>query len=191
VEKELAVPERSTPNDHPDADTGTPSTKRLERRRVMLGAAAVGAGSVVALVAGGDPAGAATSATAPVELGVANKASATTSVSTASGDGLSGQTSDDGFAGLAGGDVSPKGGYGVRGTSSLGTGVAGASTKGTGVNGSGGASGVTGTSTALRSQCSRGTGAEEGGRTYQQAGQDGAYATPRTQAGGGRYMTNS
>jgi hypothetical protein len=52
----------------------------------------------------------------PVLLGTANTATATTSVSTSSGDGLDGKTTANGKSGVSGTDVSSGGGYGVQGS---------------------------------------------------------------------------
>jgi hypothetical protein len=97
------------------------------RRRLMLGAAAAGAGAAVGLVAGADPASAAPDANGgAVKLGKSNTATATTSVTTTAGDGLQGSSSAGGaFAGVLG-ENSAEGGFGVRGFDSAtegGTGV--------------------------------------------------------------------
>jgi hypothetical protein len=123
---------------------------RVGRRRLMLGAAAAGAGAAVGLVAGAGPASAAPDANGgAVKLGDSNKATATTSVTTTAGDGLQGISSaGGGFAGVNGVDNS-SGAAGVSGTSTNGTGVSGTSTNGIGVSGSSTAgAGVIGTTSA-------------------------------------------
>jgi hypothetical protein len=126
-------------------DEGGPRTERLARRALMLGAAA-GAGVAVGMIAGADPAEAATAGRA-VLLGKSNKATATTTVSTTKGNGLEGQTSAGGRSGLYGSDTSRGGGYGVSADSIHGTGVYGASSAegGSGVVGFGGVGGTSGT----------------------------------------------
>jgi hypothetical protein len=124
---------------------------RVGRRDVMLGTAAAGAGVVAGLVAGADPAGAATGT--PMLLGKANSATAATSVSTTAGAGLKGQTGANGASGVQGVDSSSAGGSGVRGDSTHGDGVYGetSAAKKSGVagldNSSGGGYGVWGYST--------------------------------------------
>jgi hypothetical protein len=71
------------------SDTTQAPTKLLGRRALLIGAAATGAGVVTAFAAGREPAEAANGA--PVMLGAANAASATTSVATTSGNGLQAQ----------------------------------------------------------------------------------------------------
>lgn len=61
----------------------------------------------------------------PVLLNQTNSATATTEVSTSAGNGLEGNTTADGQAGVEGSDTSPTGGYGVRGDSDQGIGVYG------------------------------------------------------------------
>jgi hypothetical protein len=95
------------------------------RRALMLGAAAAGAGAAAVLAGGGEPASAATGS--PVELGETNSATATTVITTSSGSGLRGITTDD---------TSPGGVYGIDSSQATGTfGVQGASKYGVGVYG--------------------------------------------------------
>ena len=120
------------------------ATGKYGRRALMLGAAA-GVGAAASLAA--KPEIAAANGT-PVELGESNSATATTEVTTTSGNGLMGQTTDNGQSGVYGVDDSSAGGYGVYGTSNEGTGVYGsATTSGSGVSGySNSGAGVSGTS---------------------------------------------
>jgi hypothetical protein len=111
------------------------------RRAVLLAAAAAGAGAAAGL-AGGP--GVAQAGGSPVELGQSNTASATTAVSTSSGDGLSGRTTANGGAGVSGADASPGGGFGVQGTSANGKGVSGTSSASAGVYGQTSATGHAG-----------------------------------------------
>jgi hypothetical protein len=98
-----------------------PPGGRYGRRALMLGVA--GAGLAAGVVAGANTAGAANGS--DVLLGESNSATATTEVTTTSGDGLQGVTSSDGFSGVAGIDESSSGGHGVYGTSTDGIGVYG------------------------------------------------------------------
>jgi len=109
------------------------------RRALVLGAVAAGAGAAVTLVAGAQPAAAADGGA--VLLGESNKANATTKVTTKTGDGIEGSTTDTAGNGVAGVDTSTGGGTGVRGTSTNGNGVYGQTS-------SSGGSGVFGISTA-------------------------------------------
>jgi hypothetical protein len=104
-------------------DTLEKRSPRVGRRKMLLGAAAAGVGAGV--VAGAEPAGA---ASPDVLLGKKNTATATTTVSTTKGNGLEGETSADSDAGLYGVDISSGGGAGVQGTSKHGTGVLGSVT---------------------------------------------------------------
>jgi len=95
---------------------GVPS--RIGRRGMILGVAAAGTGMAAGLVAGADPAAAATAK--PVKLGKTNAAHATTTVTNTAGTALVGTTSaapsnNDTAIGVQG--ISSQG-YGVRGDSS-------------------------------------------------------------------------
>jgi hypothetical protein len=109
---------------------------RVGRRRLMLGAAAAGAGAAVGLVAGAAPASAAPNANGgAVKLGESNKATTNTSVTTTAENGLQGISSaGGGYAGVNGIN-NTSGCSGVLGTSTNGLGVAGSSTNGVGVSG--------------------------------------------------------
>jgi hypothetical protein len=104
---------------------------RYGRRGLLLGAAATGAGAVVALMAGAQTAGA--SDGDAVLIGESNSAKATTAVSTKKGIGLEGTTSEAGYVGVQRVDASTGGGYGILGASSVGIGVGAESTDGPGV----------------------------------------------------------
>lgn len=118
-----------------DHDQGGSRVERLGRRALVLGAA-TGAGVAVGLVAGAAPAIAAAKPDGgDVLLGERNRASATTAVFTETGDGLKGQTTQDGKTGVHGVDASSGGGQGVLGSSTAGYGVKGQSANGTGVYG--------------------------------------------------------
>jgi hypothetical protein len=128
--------QRSPSHGGDDVDGVAPGG-RLGRRALMLGAAAAGAGVAVGLVAGAEPAGAANGGN--VRLGASNNtASSSTIVTTSSGNGLQGATTDDGASGVCGLDSSDEGAYGVQGTSDIGTGVFGTTSNGTGVLGQAG-----------------------------------------------------
>jgi hypothetical protein len=80
-----------------------------------------------------------------------NAATATTSVTTTTGDGLEGTTSADGGSGVNGQDQSTTGGYGVSGTSTAGTGIYGVAAGASGLLLSSLISGVTGHSDSAQS----------------------------------------
>ncbi|MFZ0668022.1 MAG: hypothetical protein WAM97_19910 [Acidimicrobiales bacterium] len=128
------------------ADRPTP---RVGRRALMLGATTAGVGAAAALVASADPAAAADGSA--VLLGDSNKASATTKITTKTGDGLEGSTSASGSSGVAGLDESGEtSSHGIYGSSDSGCGVYGTTVGGTGVFGNAtadGGYGVYGTST--------------------------------------------
>jgi hypothetical protein len=131
------------------------SSRSYGRRALMLGAATAGAGAAASLVATAEPAVAADGSA--VLLGKSNKASATTKISTKTGDGLEGSTSAAGSSGVYGNDTSGGGGYGAYGESANGTGVYGTITGDTSGHfavegtdqstGDGGGAGVGGSST--------------------------------------------
>jgi hypothetical protein len=106
------------------------AASRVGRRAVVLGAAA-SACAAIGAVAASSPAAAADGD--GLLLGQANTAASTTSVSTTYGDGLMATTTQNGQNGVEGEDKSPKGGQGVRGSSTAGFGVYGISTDGVGV----------------------------------------------------------
>ncbi|MGA2210963.1 MAG: hypothetical protein ABSH30_15160 [Acidimicrobiales bacterium] len=105
------------------AERDETSSRLYGRRALMLGAAAAGAGAAVSLLVGAEPAAAADGSA--VLLGESNAASATTTITTKTGNGLKGQTSAKGGSGLYGNDTSKGGGYGLYGSSENGTGVRG------------------------------------------------------------------
>jgi hypothetical protein len=101
---------------------------RYGRRALMLGAA-TGVGVAAGLVAGAEPASAAEDGA--VLAGQINTATSNTAVSTSVGNGLEGDTSQNGESGVYGHDTSSGGGHGVVGRSTNGNGVYGtASTAG-------------------------------------------------------------
>jgi hypothetical protein len=112
---------------------------RYGRRALLFGAAAAGAGAAVSLVGGAAPAAAAADDNGgPVLLGETNTATATTTISNASGGGFAGNTSaNGGHSGVHGNDTSTEGGSGVAGNSANGIGVNGvtSATAGAGVQG--------------------------------------------------------
>ena len=103
---------------------------RYGRRALIFGAGAAGAGLAATLAAGADPAAAANDS--PVELGESNTASATTSITTTTGNGLNGlTTSDETYAcGVLG---ESQYGIGVYGTQSSTSGLLGGSVGSEGV----------------------------------------------------------
>ncbi|MFZ0667477.1 MAG: hypothetical protein WAM97_17115 [Acidimicrobiales bacterium] len=109
-------------NDNDGADRPTP---RVGRRKMLLGVAAAGVGASV--VAEAEPASATDGN--PVLIGEANKAKATTSITTTKGNGLQATTSQSGQIGVEGVDTS-SGGTGVYGNSTDGNGVYGYSAAG-------------------------------------------------------------
>ena len=124
--------------DHDEADRPGAMTTR---RAVIIGAAAGLAGLVADSVISSEPAGAASGDT--VLLGNSNSSSATTEITTTSGDGLQGSTSDNYSYGVYGENTGVNGtGAGVYGTGNT-YGVYGSGgTDGIGVYGSGGTFGV-------------------------------------------------
>ncbi|MFZ0667406.1 MAG: hypothetical protein WAM97_16750 [Acidimicrobiales bacterium] len=114
---DIALSEGS--QNHKDGgETADHPTRRVGRRKMLLGVAAGGVGAGV--VARAAPAGAETpdAGTPKVKLGKANTAAATTSISMAV----------NGDAGIEGRDTSSGGGYGLYGTSAVGTGIYGSLT---------------------------------------------------------------
>jgi hypothetical protein len=112
---------------------------------MMLGAAAAGAGAAASLVGGGLAEAAPDAAT--VQLGKANKAGPTTSISSSDGTGIEGRTSKKGNAGVTGFDDTDKAGangYGVYGRSNYGPGLLGISEHRDGVVGNTYTSGYSG-----------------------------------------------
>jgi hypothetical protein len=134
------------PAPQPSRDDSPAATKRVARRALVLGAAGAGAGLVAGLVTGADPAAAANGS--PVELGKANTCTATTSISTTRGIGLSATSSANRETAVAGVDTSAIAGHGVTGTSTNGIGVKGTSGSSTGVSGIGDQIGVLGTASS-------------------------------------------
>jgi hypothetical protein len=134
---------------------------------MILGVAAAGVGASV--VAGAEPAGATDGN--PVLIGEANRAKATTSVTTTKGNGLEGSTKAGGQSGVQGVDTSSGGGYGVYGNSANGTGVYGiitgdtsfqfaveGSDQSTGDGGGAGVGGVSTNGTGVTGTSTNGTG---------------------------------
>jgi len=145
--RQIVMSDQARPADEmkPGTDeSSAPSAVHRDRRALMLGAAAAGAG-VAASLAGGGLAEAAPSAGGAVQLGKSNSAKATTQVITKGGDGLKGQTSATNHSGIVGFDTSSgTGGHGVYGNSVHGDGVLGISAHKTGVVGQGSTSGQSG-----------------------------------------------
>jgi hypothetical protein len=173
-----ALSGRSGVPDPSERDASPTHEERTGRRRLikMAGAATLGtlgAGLLTAVPVsaadGGD-----------VVIGKTNQAAATTEVSTTTGNGLQGATSDDGGSGIYGNDTSSGGGYGVYGTSSEGEGVYGyANTGGSGVSGtSESGSGVSGFS-------GMGPGVSGSGMHY------GVYGSARSETPGGAGVYGS
>jgi hypothetical protein len=108
-----------------DGPQDGPEPRRLGRRALVGGALASGAG-IAAVMVGAKKASATNGGS--VILGQVNTASATTAVSTSVGNGLEGDTSGSGAAGVYGNDTSPTlGSAGVWGNSVHGYGVYGIS----------------------------------------------------------------
>jgi hypothetical protein len=128
-----------------DADAAGPQARAgrrpgpYGRRALLFGAAAAGAGAAVSLAGGAAPAAAAADNNGgPVLLGETNTATATTTITNASGGGIAGNTSaNGGHSGVHGNDTSTEGGSGVAGNSANGIGVNGvtSATDGAGVQG--------------------------------------------------------
>src|SRR6516165_12351751 len=98
--------------------------RKQSRRALFAGAAGAGVGAIAATVLpGAQSASAATGGNCL--LGESNTASSTTSISTSSGTGLAGTTSDSAGSGVSGLDTSSGGGIGVGGGSANGIGVSG------------------------------------------------------------------
>jgi hypothetical protein len=145
--RQIVMSDQARPADEmkPGTDeSSAPSAVHRDRRALMLGAAAAGAG-VAASLAGGGLAEAAPDAGGAVQLGKSNSAKATTQVITKAGDGLKGQTSATNHSGIVGSDTSSgTGGHGVYGNSVHGDGVLGVSAHKTGVVGQGSTAGQSG-----------------------------------------------
>ncbi len=145
-----------------DGDQTAPPS-RLDRRGIMIGAAAAGAGLAAGLVGGSEPAGAATPS---VKLGVVNKEKTTTTIKNSAGEALAASTGSTagGVAALSGEVTSTSPGSsstGVQGTNN-GTGALGIGVTGT-QNGSGwGVYGSTPSGIGVYGNSSGGTGVQGG-----------------------------
>ncbi len=101
-------------------DLRTETARMVSRRGLMIAAAAAGAGAAAGSVMGATPAGAATGSGGEVQLGDNNSgAGGTTTISTATGNGLNGTTTDSSASscGLVGTSTA---GWGVFGTRAAG-----------------------------------------------------------------------